>query len=95
MTESLSNSYQSLAEQLDVNAATSRQLDSSSQTIGATLAQHQVYNEEAKVAKSLITRLVKRETIDKIMLGGAVLFFCCVVLYILKQRIGSTLFWWW
>lgn len=63
-----------------------------SQIVENTVKDHEAIGAGVKQGSTLITRITRKDLIDKIMFGISVLFFICVVLFILKRRLGFLFF---
>jgi len=65
-----------------------------SQIVENTVKEHESIGEGVKQGSTLITRITRKDLIDKIAFVLSVLFFICVVLFILKRRLGWIFFGW-
>jgi hypothetical protein len=57
------------------------------------LDEHEEMNERLTQSKNWLTKLFRRETTDKLLIGLALIFFVCVCLYIIKVRLRLSFGW--
>jgi len=88
ITTTLRRTRQKMYDQALRGAETIQSFKESSDTLGATLHQHRTYGTSVRTARSLLTKLRRRECTDMLLVLFGVFFFLSVVLYISLDRLG-------
>ncbi|KJE89556.1 hypothetical protein CAOG_01002 [Capsaspora owczarzaki ATCC 30864] len=92
ITQSLRNTTQLMATQLEQNARTMQVLSSSSKTIDDFHSEFSGHGGLIGTGRRILTNIRRREIADHILVGVGIFIFVCTVLYILRKRLGA-LFW--
>ena len=61
--------------------------EKSNQTLLSTSTQHDILTHATQTSKTLITALSRADTLDRLLIGAALVFFWLVVLFVIKERV--------
>jgi len=87
-TDAGRRTLQLLNENIDRSEQALQLLAKTSKTLKDTHSEHRTYQGILHSSKAVLTRLINRQTTDKILVWCAFLFFCLVVLYIVRKRLS-------
>lgn len=98
VTETLQRTMGLMQKELERSVLSSQLLESSTASLQSTSQHHDSLSIILGSSRELITALEKTDTLDRLLIGAAIVFFVLVVLFILEQRVlerGFRIVFWW
>ncbi|KAL4079393.1 Sec20-domain-containing protein [Scleroderma citrinum] len=98
VTETLQRTMGLMQKELERSVLSAQLLESSTATLQSASQKHDSLSNLLGSSRELITALEQTDTLDRLLIGAALVFFVLVVLFILEQRILEKslriAFWW-
>ncbi|CAK5273838.1 unnamed protein product [Mycena citricolor] len=98
VTDAMQRTMELMDAELKRSVLVSQTLADSTATLKSTSLTHDTLTTVLDTSKHLVTALEKADTLDRLLIGAALVLFILVVLFILKQRIfdrGMRVAFWW